>query len=198
MTVQVIGHIRSRAFRVVWMLEELGKAYEHVSARPHSKEVLACNPSGKIPVLQDRGITIADSTAILGYLSDSHGRFTHSCGSEIRVRQDSWTYLLLDEFDACMWAAAKHSFVLPDEWRVPDLKPTLKWEFQCAASSLAKRLGAGPYLTGDEFTVPDIILTHCCDWAELAKFEVSEPKILAYLDRTRSRPAYRRAAAKRQ
>ena len=194
---QVIGHIRSRAFRVLWMLEELGEAYEHLSAKPHSQEVLTYNPSGKIPIFRDRATTITDSTAILGHLAETRGRFTHACGTVKRAHQDAWTCLLLDEFDACVWAAAKHSFVLPEEWRVRDLKPTLRWEFQSAASRLSARLGSGPYLMGEEFTVPDIILTHCCDWAELAKFDVSEPGILSYLERTRLRPAYRRTIAMR-
>ncbi|MFK7874434.1 MAG: glutathione S-transferase N-terminal domain-containing protein, partial [Paracoccaceae bacterium] len=50
----VIGGIHSRAFRVLWALEELGLSYTHLAAAPHSPEVLEHAPSGKIPVLVDQ------------------------------------------------------------------------------------------------------------------------------------------------
>ena len=34
---QVIGTGKSRALRVLWMLEELGQPYEHVPVNPHSE-----------------------------------------------------------------------------------------------------------------------------------------------------------------
>ena len=47
----VIGSTKSRTLRVLWMLEELGLPYEHVSATPRSPDVVAVNPTGKVPVL---------------------------------------------------------------------------------------------------------------------------------------------------
>lgn len=189
---QLIGDIRSRAFRVKWMLEEIGEPYEHVRAGPHSPDALAWNVSGKIPSLVEDGEAVFDSTAIIQYLADSRGRFTHEPGTLERARQDGWTNLLLDEFDACLWAAARHSFVLPEEKRVPGLKPTLRWEFEHSSELLAARMGDGPYLMGAAFTVPDIILGHCALWAEVAKFEFREQKIAAFLEQVRGRPAYQR------
>ena len=194
---QLIGDIRSRAFRVKWMLEEIGEPYEHVRAGPHSPDALAWNISGKIPSLVEDGEAVFDSTAIIQYLADSRGRFTHEPGTLERARQDGWTNLLLDEFDACLWAAARHSFVLPEEKRVPGLKPTLRWEFERSSKLLAARMGDGPYLTGAGFTVPDIILGHCALWAEVAKFEFREQKIAAFLEQVRGRPAYQRTLSTR-
>ncbi len=48
---EVIGKIDTRAFRVLWMLEELGQPYEWTKAGPRSAEVMEHNPSGKVPVL---------------------------------------------------------------------------------------------------------------------------------------------------
>ena len=72
----IIGTAKSRSFRVLWMLEELGQAYRHVPANPHGEGVVEFNPAGKVPVLIDDGTPITDSTAILTYLADRHGRFT--------------------------------------------------------------------------------------------------------------------------
>jgi glutathione S-transferase len=191
----VIGSVRSRALRVLWMLEELGEPYEHVAAPPRSEDVVAVNPAGKVPVLIEDGTPITDSTAILQYLADRHGRFTRPAGTLDRARQDSLTQFLLDEFDAALWMAARHSFVLPEELRFSAIKDSLKWEFERSQRTLAARMADGPFLMGPEMTVPDIILTHCGIWAKSARFPVTEPRLAAYLDRMQARPALRRAMA---
>ncbi len=192
----VIGTVRSRAARVLWMLEELGAPYEHVPAPPRSEGVTAFNPAGKVPVLVEDGTPITDSTAIIQYLADKHGRLTHPAGTLDRARQDSLTQFLLDEFDAALWMAARHSFVLPEELRHAAIKNTLRWEFERSQKTLVHRMGEGPFLMGEMMTVPDIILTHCGTWALSAKFPIVEHRLTEYLERMRQRPAYRLAMAR--
>ncbi|MFD3190349.1 glutathione S-transferase family protein [Sedimentitalea sp. HM32M-2] len=190
----VYGSIPSRAFRVLWMLEELGEPYEFVQAGPRSQAVLALNPSGKVPVLLDGDAVLTDSTAILTYLADRHGKLTHAAGSLERARQDALTHTLLDEFDALVWTAARHGFVLPEEHRVPAVKPSLKWEFARNLERLAERL-EGPFLQGEVMTVADIIATHCLNWAYGAKFPLENKKMADYASAMRARPAFKRVRA---
>jgi glutathione S-transferase len=191
----VIGGARSRALRVLWMLEELGQPYDHVAAPPRSSDVVAVNPAGKVPVLIEDGTPITDSTAILQYLADKHGALTRVAGTLDRARQDSLTQFLLDEFDAALWMAARHSFVLPEELRLSAVKDSLKWEFERSQKVLAARMADGPFVMGDEMTVPDIILTHCGTWAHAARFPIVESRIADYLARMTERPALQRAMA---
>ncbi len=191
----VIGTVKSRAARVIWMLEELEQTYDHVAAPPRSEGVTAFNPAGKVPVLIEDGTPITDSTAIIQYLADKHGKLTHPAGTLDRARQDSLTQFLLDEFDAALWMAARHSFVLPEELRHAAIKNTLRWEFERSQKTLVNRMGEGPFLMGEVMTVPDIILTHCGNWALGAKFPIVEHRLSAYLDQMRQRPAYKRAMA---
>lgn len=190
----VIGTGKSRTFRVLWLLEELGQPYQHVPANPRSDGVVEFNPAGKVPVLIDDGTPITDSTAILTYLADRHGGFTYPAGTLDRARQDSLTQFLLDEFDAALWLAARHSFVLPEEMRLSAIKNTLRWEFEHSQKTLIHRIGDGPYLMGAQPTVPDFILTHCLSWALAARFPIAEQRLSDYLDRMRERPAWQRAA----
>ncbi|WP_102109112.1 glutathione S-transferase family protein [Oceaniglobus roseus] len=192
---RLVGTVKSRAFRVLWLLEELGLPYEHVGAGPQSDEVRALNPSGKVPVLIAEGEAVTDSTAILTYLADCHGAFTHPAGTLARARQDSLTQMVLDELDSCLWTAARHSFVLPEALRVPAVKESLRYEFARSVAALSARLGDGPFLTGEAMTVPDIVAVHCGTWAVNAKFPVEDARFLAYLERMKSRPAWQRAAA---
>ncbi|TJZ92324.1 glutathione S-transferase family protein [Paracoccus gahaiensis] len=192
---RVIGTAKSRAFRVLWMLQELGQPYDHIAANPRSEGVVPFNPAGKVPVLIDDGTPITDSTAILTYLADRHGQLTHPAGTLDRARQDSLTQFLLDEFDAALWLAARHSFILPEEMRLSAIKNTLRWEFETSQKTLVHRMSEGPFLMGERMTVPDIILTHCLDWALTARFPVVEARLSDYLDRMRLRPAYKAVTA---
>ncbi|MEL7013111.1 MAG: glutathione S-transferase family protein, partial [Pseudomonadota bacterium] len=174
-------------------LEELGIDYEHDPTMPRSAGALAANPSGKIPTLLIDGEAIADSTAILTYLADSHGQFTHPAGSLDRARQDAWTGKILDEVDGALWLGAKHSFVLPEDKRVPEVKLTAKWEFAAAQARFAEAL-QGPFLMGDMMTVPDFLLVHCLGWAKVAGFPPADERLSSYLSGVTERPAYQRAA----
>jgi glutathione S-transferase len=185
----VIGRANSRATRVLWMMEELGLTYDHIPAAPQSEGVVSFNPAGKVPVLIEDGTPITDSTAIIQYLADKHGALTAKAGTIDRARQDSLTQFLLDEFDAALWMAARHTFILPEALRQTAVKDSLKWEFANSQKTLVRRMGEGPYLMGAQMSVPDIILTHCGVWAQIAKFPITESKLAGYLKRMLARPA---------
>src|SRR5260370_16461464 len=68
----------SRSQRVLWLLEELGVAYEIVryQRQPDMRapaELRAVHPLGKSPVITDNGNTIAESGAIAEYLIETYG-----------------------------------------------------------------------------------------------------------------------------
>ncbi len=136
-----------------------------------------------------------NSTAILTYLADKHGKLTFRAGTVERARQDGITHMVLDELDSVLWTAARHSFILPEDKRVPEVKDSLKWEFSRNIARLADKMD-GPFLMGDTMTIADIIAAHCLNWAYSAKFEIDQPKLLAYAKVMRSRDAFKRAAAR--
>lgn len=191
----VIGGTKTRAFRVMWMLEELGQPYDLNPAAPRSDEARKYNPSGKIPALVDGDEVLTDSVAIMTYLADKHGALTAPAGTPARARQDAMTFWLIDEFDAVLWAAAKHSFVFPEEARVPAIKDSLKAEFERAAKTLSDRL-EGPFLMGDQITLPDLLAVHCINWSIGAKFPRVDDKLNLWAKSLRERPAFLAAMAK--
>ncbi|MGR3547399.1 MAG: glutathione S-transferase family protein [Roseovarius sp.] len=190
----VIGSRASRAFRVLWLLEEIGVEYNHLAVAPRSPEALAANPSGKIPALRDGDAVLTDSTAIMTYLADKHGQFTHAPGTVARARQDALTHQILDEIDGTLWTAARHSFVLPEEHRVPAVKESLKWEYERNVARISEAL-TGPYLQGQTMTIADILLAHCLMWAGKAGFPDAGEKLNDYVAMMLARPACQRAAA---
>lgn len=191
----VVGSKSNRGFRVLWMLEELGEAYEIEKADPRSDRVTALNPAGKVPVLLVDGAAISDSAAILTHLADTHGQFTAPAGSIERARQDAVLFFANDDMDGILWMAARHNFILPEEYRVPDVKRALRYEWARSMQTLAAHLGDREFVTGDSMTVPDFIVTHCLRWATNARFEVPEGPIADYLERMNARPALKRVEA---
>ena len=65
---------KTRASRVRWMLEELGEPYElaridwpHARGAEYRRNV---HPLGAVPALQDEGLVVIESAAIIAYLAD--------------------------------------------------------------------------------------------------------------------------------
>lgn len=191
---QVVGPKKSRALRVLWALEELGAPYDHRPEMPGSDAVKALNPSGKVPVLIVDGETLTDSTAIMTYLADRHGALIPAPGTTRRAHHDALMHTVLDEMDAILWMAAKHSFILPEVQRLPAIKDSLRWEWARSLDRLAPRI-AGDCLMGDEFTIADILCTHCLNWGTGIKFEIAPEPVLEYQHRMRDRPAFQRLLA---
>lgn len=196
---KLIGSPMTRAFRVIWCLEELGLEYELIKAKPHSPEIKALNPSGKVPALLVADQIILDSTAICQFLADKHGLLTLPAGTVERAQQDSWTQFILDEIDGSLWQAAKHSFALPDDLRCPDAKIAAKFDFDRALKTLEQRLGDNQFVMGDTFTIPDLIVCHCANWAQYAtKWPLPDGVVADYVARIRQRPAYKHALTYRK
>ena len=69
MTLQIIGIPQSSFVRVVRMAaHEKGVDYELVPAMPHTDEVMAIHPLGKVPVMRHGDVELAESEAIVRYI----------------------------------------------------------------------------------------------------------------------------------
>ena len=185
---KVFGIPQSRAFRVLWMLEEIEIKYENIQLKPGSREIKKINKSGKVPVLLDGEEILTDSSAIISYLGDKHKKLCFPRGSIDRARQDAMVFRIIDEVDMMLWSAARHSFILPEDMRVNAIKPSLKWEFQKNIDRIMDEK-EGKFLMGNKFMLPDIILAHCGRWARSAKFPLENEKFNRYVKLCFDRPA---------
>src|SRR5207245_1196454 len=97
----VVHHLNnSRSQRVLWLLEELGLAYDIKRYQRDPKTMLAppalrqVHPLGKSPVLADGDVTLAESGAIIEYLVERHGngRLRPPAGTPERVRYTYWLH----------------------------------------------------------------------------------------------------------
>lgn len=189
----VIGSPKTRAFRVIWMLEELGQPYSVQPAPPRDASLAGINPTLKVPVLRDGADHVIDSTAIIQYLADKHRQHTYPAGTIERAHQDSFTQFAVDDVESGLWQAAKHTFALPAEYRVEDAKRAFKFDFDRSMKALSERLGSNTFVMGDKFTVPDVVLTACIGWGASTGWDAPFDNIKTYYARTRDRPAFQKA-----
>ena len=196
---QLIGAPKSRAFRVLWMLEELALDYQIEPVAPGSDAARAFNPSGKVPALKVGDDVIVDSVAICQFLADTHGKLTFPAGSMSRAQQDSWTQFAMDDVESPLWFNAKNNFVLPEELRSETAKKACKYDFDKAMTAFAERLGDKKFVMGNDFTVPDILLGHCGMWAiNGAGWDLPTGPVADYFARVCDRDAHRRALKVRE
>src|SRR5580704_541400 len=101
MSMITVHHLNnSRSHRVLWLLEEVGVAYQ---VRRYERDpktmlapasLLAVHPLGKSPVITENGLTIAESGAIIEYLIERHGggRLIPPAGTPERLRYTYWLH----------------------------------------------------------------------------------------------------------
>ena len=196
---KLYGSRNSRSLRCVWALEEAGVEYEYqriwmMKGEGHSPAFKAVNPAGKIPVLTDGSLTLTESMAIVQYVADKFPE-AHLLPESPATRAEvfRWVYYTVTEVEPHLWAVAQHRFALPEDRRVPALEPTTLWQLARSLRPIEQALAARPFIAGDAFSMADILVFHCLVWALSAKLEGVGEASLAYIERLKTRPAYRRA-----
>ena len=201
----VWGGGTARTMRVHWVLHELGitdydrRLIGSRTGETQTPEYLALNPRGKIPVLRDRDLVLAESAAIVTYLADTYGRETGLVPpphSRQRAVYDQWCFFMMTELDAhTLYVIRRHRDLAALYGEAPHAITAAEEGFARQVAVITQALqSGGPYLLGDTFTCADIILTSCLTWADAYK-QPLDTILLDYTARQTARPAYQRAAA---
>jgi glutathione S-transferase len=212
-----IHHLNnSRSQRILWLLEELGVAYEikRYQRDPATMlappELLAVHPLGKSPVITDEAHTIAESGAIIEYLLERYddGRLLPPPGTPERLRYRYWlhfaegsamTPLLLKLIFDRIGAAPMPFFVKPIARGISAkvtrafIAPNLTRHLDFMESELSAR----EWFAGDEFSAADIQMSFPLEVSrQRGGLDDRRPKLMQFLERIHARAAYQRALAK--
>jgi glutathione S-transferase len=207
--VVLYGSPWTRAFRNVWMLEELSIPYENNEVMPFSPEAKEHVRSGKIPILLEYDNTsdskpnfvLYESSAINTYLCDTYGGIDKKLIppplSRDRATYDQTISCIATELDAqSLWIHRKHVAMGNVFGNVPAAADGAKENFTRMNKQLAKQLK--PYLLGENFTAADILYIHCLDWSKSIGWHTDWPtSIESYRTLCQQRPAYLAAKMKR-
>lgn len=197
-------HVRgTRSFRVRWLMEELEIPYELVTMPLDEKvlrtpEMLARNPFGKVPAIEDGDVTLFESGAIVEYLLETYGegRLQPVKGSPEWLRYLQWMHgseTLANFVGVVLFTTMR----IPEEVRSDLISDPAKTRARFALAAAEKDLGDRPYICGSEFTAADIMVTWALIFADLFKLPDAEefPNLMTWWDRMKARPAYQRAMA---
>lgn len=197
----------TRTIRAHWAMQELGLTYRCEPIQSRSGETQtdrfgAVNPMRKIPALVDGDFTIAESAAILAYLSSAYGTPANALvpsETRARARYDEWASFILMELDATsMYVVRRHQGLPGLYGEAPAAVDAAFAYFSRQTDAAARSLDDGrPWLLGDRFSGVDMLMTTCLTWA--SRLGQTLPAPLASLrDRATARPAYIAAAAANQ
>ncbi|MDB5315772.1 MAG: glutathione S-transferase [Rhodospirillales bacterium] len=195
---------KTRSFRILWLLEELGADYEiaphEMMEGTHKRpEFLAINPGGKLPALEDRGpagdwngVAISESAAICAYLGDTlPSDLTPAIGTPERAPYATYLAYGAAAMEPALMdmAFARAEPPRPGMAGWPDFAATItRIENQIAAPG-------GPFLLGKTFTVPDVMIGSLLQWVVGWGMHKPSPATSAYLAALDARPALVRARA---
>lgn len=197
-----LGHSQSE--RIVWLCEELGLPYDLVhytrdaSTRLSPPELKALHPLGAAPVIEDGGLLLAESAAIVEYIIARHGGGRLKPGPE---HADYAAFLYWFHFSNGNLMPVLGRMMVVNRAQLPADHPVqqnAQVRLDRVLALVEARLGEVPYLAGQEFTAADVMSVFSLTTMRLFQpLDLAPyPNIRAYLQRIGARPAYQRAMAK--
>ena len=199
--IRLYGITQSRAFRPLWLLEELGLDYEQVGLDYRGKELdtadyRAINPNGRIPTLVDDDLVLWESMAIDLYLARRYGNeadlWPHTIEGEALTWQ--WSFWVMTEVEHPLLTVLMHSRVLPEAKRDAARASRNRGVLQTPFKVLDQALRDREYLVEARFTVADLNVAAVLSWCKPARVQLNEfPDLEAWLARCLARPARKRA-----
>ena len=197
---RIYGIARTRAFRALWIANELGLDYEHLpieigDAGAGAPEFRAINPNGRLPFIDDNGFVLFESLAITLYLARKHSTgklYPATLEGEAKTWQ--WTSWALTEVDRGVNIWSLHAIRLPEAERDAAKRDEALRVLAAPFRVLDAGLATQPYLIGPDFTVADLNLAAVISRA--VDMDLSAvPNLKAWLTRCLSRPAAETALA---
>jgi glutathione S-transferase len=198
-TVEIIGFAPSTYVRVVRMVcEEKGIPYELKGVPPHSPEVTAIHPFGKIPVMRHGDVELCESKAIATYLDRSFpGRALMPADPRTAAVAEQWISLTNTVMDGTMVRTYLFHYIFPktadgtpDRKGIEAVTPTLKQQIDLLDKAVAKT----GHLAGDQFTLADInlmpILYYVRKFPEAGEAIAAAKHLDAYYTRHAERPSF--------
>ncbi|QMW23621.1 glutathione S-transferase family protein [Sandaracinobacteroides saxicola] len=193
----IVHHLNnSRSQRILWLCEELGLDYDirhytrDATTNLAPPELKAVHPLGKSPVIEDDGVRVAESGAIVDYLIRRHGAGKLAAPASKHEAYLEWLHF------------AEGSAMLPfmlalytgrlGEAAAP-LQPRIQEQIASHLAFFDAELGDREWLLGT-LTGADIMMSFIAEFA--AKQGIGGPRLAAYARRCQARPAWQAAAAK--
>ncbi len=190
-------HKTPNPMKVALYLEETGLAYEPVpvdtlKGEQHTPAYRAINPNGKTPAIEDDGMRVFDSNAILLYLAEKTGQLGGA--ADERAELLSWMMFIASGLGPFSGQAVHFKRLAPEP--LPYAINRYQREAQRHYEVLNTHLEDRQYIVGDDYSIADI---SAWGWIDKAAVVLGDeglapyPHLKRWFDRINSRPAVARA-----
>ena len=176
---------------------EKGVAYTLEPARPHTPEVDAIHPLGKIPAMRHGDVVLCESRAICGYIDRAFNGPPLIPSDPVKAAEvEQWVSLINTGFDPVMVRQYMLGYLFPgtpdgspNRALIDAALPKMEVQLQILDRAVAKT----GYLVGDGFTLADIdlvpILYYLSKMPESAALLAKAAHLMAYFERHMARPS---------
>ena len=184
--------------KVMWLLGELELAHEHIPAGgpyglTNEPSFRAMNPNGLVPVIEDDGLVIWESNAILRYLAARYGKdIFWSEDPRKRATVDQWIDWAGTTFQPEMIGLFVSHWRTPEDQRNPNAIRNFQQRSERSLRLLDQELGKRAYIAGDALSLADIAAgVHLYRYYTMGTPYPTLPNVEAWYQRLQRRPAYR-------
>lgn len=177
-------------------LAEKGVAHISTSAPPHSPEILAIHPLGKIPVMRHRDVALGESRAIIDYVDRVFpGPALVPADPAKAAVVDMWTAIIVSTMEPLLIRQYLFAYMFPgtedgspDRVRIEATLPQLNTYLDLLQAAIAAgTIGGGSFTRVDAYLIP--ILFYLRNTPEGAGGLSARPALAAYLDDCLARPS---------
>lgn len=187
--------------KVALFLEESGLPFEAIPVDTRkgdqfAQEFLKINPNAKVPAIDDDGVLVFDSNAILLYLAEEHGKFLPANTPANRAATLSWLMFIATGLGPYSGQAVHFKHFAPEV--IDYAHNRYQFEAHRHYKVLDDHLAKSRYMVGDSYTIVDMAFW---GWARMATFILGEegyakyPNVKRLVDEISARPAAARAIA---
>ena len=195
--VNPIAHGRTRDLRVLWALEEMQQPFELVGLDHPAKDLnsaayRAVSPFEQIPVIDDNGLVLSESGAIVLYLARKTGRLipTDTAGA---AQVERWCFAALNTIEMPLLNLQMLDFVARGGG---DYRGFLvQWAMR-HFSALERWLEGREFVADGGFSVADILMAHVLTESDDPELFDPHPRVRDYRERSLARPAWQRTIAR--
>ena len=192
----------TRSVRIVWLLEELGLAYDLERFKlgdpaMRAPEYLKVHPMGRVPTLQDGDVTLFESGAIVQYVlaKFGNGRLVPDAGSLNFAAYLQWLHYAEGMIMPPVNTIVVETILLPEDRRNQVNVDRATKLLTRMLSAVDAHLDGREFLAGD-FSGADIMTGHACTVAKRLGADISGmPNVSSYIERINARPALQKAWA---
>jgi glutathione S-transferase len=185
----------TRDLRVLWALEEMQMPFElvgmdHPAHDLNTDAYRRLSPFEQLPAIDDDGVVLSESAAILVYLAEKAGRLIppDAAGEAQVVR---WCFAAMNTVELPLLTLLIMDFVTKPGEPATYRDFTVGWAKRHLAN-LDRWLDGRAFIATESFTVADILMAHALD--EIKDPSLIEPfaRVASYRERCLARPAWKR------